>query len=47
MRSQMLKKVSDEVASTITTYEVDRKLNNSRTVDRHDPGLIEPAANTA
>jgi putative SOS response-associated peptidase YedK len=38
----MLKKVSEEVASTITTYEVDRKVNNSRTVDPRDPSLIEP-----
>jgi hypothetical protein len=34
--------VSEEVASTITTYEVDRKVNNSRTVDPRDPSLIEP-----
>jgi putative SOS response-associated peptidase YedK len=33
---------SDRVASTITSYEVDRKVNNSRTVDPQDPTLIEP-----
>lgn len=40
----MLTKVSEEVASTITTYEVGRKVNNSRTVDPQDPTLIEPVA---
>lgn len=39
----MLTQVSSEVASTITTYEVDRKVNNSRTVDPTDPTLIEAA----
>jgi putative SOS response-associated peptidase YedK len=33
---------SDAVASTITSYEVDRKVNNTRTVDPSDPTLIEP-----
>jgi len=36
----MLDHVSGEVASTITTYEVDRKVNNSRTVDPSDESLI-------
>jgi len=40
----MLEKVSDEVAGTITTYQVDRRVNNSRTVDPADPSLIEPLA---
>ncbi|MDP9028505.1 MAG: SOS response-associated peptidase [Actinomycetota bacterium] len=38
----MLDHVSGEVASTITTYEVDRKINNSRTVDPADVSLIAP-----
>jgi hypothetical protein len=32
------------MASTITGYEVDPKVNNSRTVDPDDPSLIEPLA---
>lgn len=40
----MLDAVSAEVASTLTSYEVDRRVNNSRTVDPSDPGLIEPLA---
>lgn len=38
----MLQDASARVASTITTYEVDRRVNNSRTVDPLDPGIIEP-----
>jgi putative SOS response-associated peptidase YedK len=38
----MLHDVSGDVASTITTYEVDRKVNNSRTIDERDPTLIQP-----
>jgi putative SOS response-associated peptidase YedK len=38
----LLEKVSDEVAATITTYEVDRRVNNSRTADPGDATLIEP-----
>ena len=41
-----LQSIMDEsslaVAATLTTHAVDRKLNNTRTVDRHDPSLIEP-----
>jgi putative SOS response-associated peptidase YedK len=33
---------SDKVASTITDYEVDRRVNNSRTVDPSDASLIDP-----
>jgi putative SOS response-associated peptidase YedK len=40
-----LDRVSTGVASTITTYEVDRRVNNSRTVDPQDASLIEPAEN--
>jgi putative SOS response-associated peptidase YedK len=40
----MLTEVSSEVAATITSYEVDRRVNNSRTIDPHDPTLIEPVA---
>lgn len=36
-----LDRVSVAVASTITAYPVDRRVNNSRTVDRHDPSLLE------
>ncbi|WP_159576078.1 SOS response-associated peptidase [Microbacterium sp. 8M] len=35
---------SQAVASTIEQYVVDRKVNNSRTVDRDDPSVIAPAA---
>jgi putative SOS response-associated peptidase YedK len=38
----LLEVISDRVASTITTYEVDRRVNNSRTVDPQDAGLIAP-----
>jgi putative SOS response-associated peptidase YedK len=38
----LLEHVSAEVASTITTYPVDRKVNNSRTVDPGDETLIAP-----
>ena len=40
-----LDSVSTGVASTITTYEVDRRVNNSRTADPQDASLIEPAEN--
>ena len=33
---------SEKVASTISNYEVDRRVNNSRTVDPTDATLIEP-----
>jgi putative SOS response-associated peptidase YedK len=38
----ILEVVSEGVASTITTYEVDRKVNNSRTADPLDKSLIAP-----
>lgn len=41
----MLESVSTDVASTVTAYEVDRRVNNSRTIDPADPTLIEPAEN--
>ena len=37
-----LDRASVAMASTITAYPVDRRVNNSRTVDRHDPSLLEP-----
>ncbi|MBO0983041.1 SOS response-associated peptidase [Rathayibacter sp. SD072] len=37
-----LDRASVAVASTITAYPVDRRVNNSRTVDRHDPSVLEP-----
>lgn len=40
----LLEAVSAEVAATITGYEVDRRVNNSRAIDPHDPSLIEPLA---
>ena len=40
----LLESVSSEVAASLTGYEVDRRVNNSRTVDPADPGLIEPLA---
>ncbi|KQO96655.1 SOS response-associated peptidase [Leifsonia sp. Leaf264] len=33
---------SEKVAATITTFEVDPRVNNTRTVDPEDPTLIEP-----
>jgi putative SOS response-associated peptidase YedK len=36
----LLHDVSSEMASTITTFEVDRRVNNSRTADPLDAGLI-------
>lgn len=38
----MLDAVSTEAASTVTAHEVDRRVNNSRTADPQDAGLIEP-----
>ncbi|TXK16402.1 SOS response-associated peptidase [Homoserinibacter sp. GY 40078] len=38
----MLDAVSAEVAAHISSFEVDRRVNNSRAVDPADPGLIEP-----
>jgi putative SOS response-associated peptidase YedK len=38
----LLESVSEGVASTITTYEVDRRVNNSRTADPFDAELIAP-----
>ena len=40
----LLQHVSGEVAATITTYEVDRRVNNSRAIDPTDPSLIAPIA---
>jgi hypothetical protein len=36
--------VSTVQAGEITSYEVDRRVNNSRTVDPADPTLIAPLA---
>lgn len=33
---------SESIARTMQTYEVDRRVNNSRTVDPTDPTIIEP-----
>ena len=35
---------SDAVAATLLSYEVDRKVNNSRAIDPTDASLIEPLA---
>jgi putative SOS response-associated peptidase YedK len=40
----MLQGVSTDVAATVTAYEVDRRVNNSRTADPQDASLIEPVA---
>ncbi|QEO10664.1 SOS response-associated peptidase [Protaetiibacter larvae] len=40
----LLDAASAEVAATLTGYEVDRRVNNSRAVDPRDPALIEPLA---
>lgn len=37
-----LEAVSEGVAATIATHEVDRRVNNSRSVDPGDPSLIAP-----
>ena len=39
---ELLTATSEAVASTITTYEVSRKINNSRTADPSDESLIQP-----
>jgi putative SOS response-associated peptidase YedK len=39
---QLLSAESDKVAGTITSYEVDRRVNNTRTADPNDATLIEP-----
>ncbi|NNC10463.1 SOS response-associated peptidase [Planctomonas sp. JC2975] len=41
---QLLTAESEKVAGTVTSYEVDPKVNNSRTADPDDPSLIEPLA---
>lgn len=41
---ELLDAVSAEVAASLTSHEVDRRVNNSRTVDPQDPGLIAPLA---
>jgi putative SOS response-associated peptidase YedK len=41
----LLDVVSDRVASTVTAYDVDRRVNNSHTADAQDAGLIAPVAN--
>ncbi len=40
----LLDAASAEVAATITGYQVDRRVNNSRAIDPSDPTLIEPLA---
>jgi putative SOS response-associated peptidase YedK len=39
---ELLDRSSTAVASTITSYAVDRRVNNSRTLDSSDATLIEP-----
>ncbi|HWD63159.1 MAG TPA: SOS response-associated peptidase [Humibacter sp.] len=41
---QLLTAESEKVAGTIVGYEVDPRVNNSRTVDPTDPSLVEPLA---
>jgi putative SOS response-associated peptidase YedK len=41
---QLLHEVSGQVASTITTYEVDRRVNSQRAIDPRDPTLIDQVA---
>lgn len=38
---QLLTDESDRVAGTITSYDIDPKVNNTRTADPTDPTLIE------
>ncbi|HWU30000.1 MAG TPA: SOS response-associated peptidase [Microbacterium sp.] len=40
----LLDAASADVAGTITQYVIDRRVNNSRTVDASDPSVIAPAA---
>ena len=40
----MLDRCSVAVARTVTAHPVSRTVNNVRTLDSEDPGLIEPAA---
>jgi putative SOS response-associated peptidase YedK len=35
---------SERVAATVSEYEVDRRVNSSRTADPEDAGLIAPVA---
>jgi hypothetical protein len=35
---------SEGMAREVTEYEVDRRVNNSRTVDPADPSLVAPVA---
>lgn len=37
---------SSAIAETMRTHEVDRRVNNSRTADPRDPGLIAPVDGT-
>lgn len=37
-----LGEVSEQVAGTLVTHPVDRAVNNTRVVDRTDPGLVAP-----
>ncbi|PPG06712.1 MULTISPECIES: SOS response-associated peptidase [unclassified Rathayibacter] len=39
-----LDRASVAMASTVTAHPVDRRVNNSRTVDRRDPDLLTPLA---
>ncbi|MEH0111230.1 SOS response-associated peptidase [Tersicoccus sp. MR15.9] len=43
---QLLEHTSSAVASTVTHYPVDRKVNSTRTVDPEDPTLIQPLEET-
>lgn len=38
----MLRSTSGSLASTLVSYDVDPRLNNTRTVDSFDPSLLEP-----
>src|SRR5690625_5970620 len=37
-----LGEVSEQIAGTLVTHPVDRAVNNTRVVDRTDPGLVAP-----
>lgn len=39
---QLLHDVSDTIAGTLTTYEVDPKMNNARAIDATDSSIIQP-----
>ena len=44
---ELLEHSSAAIAATMATHPVSRELNNSRTVDRNDPSILEPIDDTS